>query len=61
MKFVTNRMAMCAPTLGFTLVLILAIGTGLNMSWCDRGGRRQVAGRADQTVPGNLGIVRRRP
>ena len=25
---------MCTHTLGFTLVLILAIGTGLNMSWC---------------------------
>jgi uncharacterized protein (TIGR03067 family) len=33
MKFVANRMAMRTPTLGFTLFLTLAIGTGLNMSW----------------------------
>ena len=33
MKFVTNRMAMRAPAMGFTLVLTLATGIALNMSW----------------------------
>jgi uncharacterized protein (TIGR03067 family) len=51
MKVVTNRMAMRAPALGLTLVLTMATGIALNMSWGAANARGDEKSQAELIKP----------